>query len=166
MGLPGSGKTYLAERLQPLINSAWYNADVVRKMANDWDFSSEGRIRQSMRMKTFADFEKSNNRYVICDFVCPTAETRVNFDPDITIWMNTISKGRFEDTNKMFEPAETADFIITEHMTEEKVPAFAEEILKYMDEKPAVVQVDSSNDEWAAAFGDSASVPDFIRGER
>ena len=59
MGLPGSGKTYLAERLQPLINAAWYNADVVRKMANDWDFSDEGRNRQSMRMKTFADFEKS-----------------------------------------------------------------------------------------------------------
>ena len=103
MGLPGSGKTYLAERLQPLIDAAWYNADVVRKMANDWDFSSEGRIRQSMRMKTFADFEKSNNRYVICDFVCPTRTTQETFDPDITIWMNTISEGRFEDTNKMFE---------------------------------------------------------------
>ena len=103
MGLPGSGKTYLAERLQPLIDAAWYNADVVRKMANDWDFSSKGRIRQSMRMKTFADFEKSNNRYVICDFVCPTRTTQETFDPDITIWMNTIIEGRFEDTNKMFE---------------------------------------------------------------
>ena len=77
MGLPGSGKTYLAKRLQPLINAAWYNADVVRNMANDWDFSPEGRIRQSMRMKTFADFEKSNNRFVICDFVCPTKQTKV-----------------------------------------------------------------------------------------
>ena len=45
MGLPGSGKTYLAERLQPLLNAAWYNADIVRKMANDWDFSPEARIR-------------------------------------------------------------------------------------------------------------------------
>ena len=114
MGLPGSGKTYLAERLQPLINAAWYNADVVRKMANDWDFSSEGRIRQSMRMKTFADFEKSNNRYVICDFVCPTRTTQENFDPDITIWMNTIKEGRFEDTNKMFEEPLNVDFLITE----------------------------------------------------
>lgn len=60
MGLPGSGKTYLAERLQQLINAAWYNADVVRKMANDWDFSSEGRIRQSMRMKTFADLDRKS----------------------------------------------------------------------------------------------------------
>ena len=44
MGLPGSGKTYLAERLQPLLEAAWYNADKVREMANDWDFSPEGRI--------------------------------------------------------------------------------------------------------------------------
>ena len=129
MGLPGSGKTYLAERLQPLLNAAWYNADVVRKMANDWDFSSEGRIRQSMRMKTFADFEKSNNRYVICDFVCPTRTTQETFDPDITIWMNTINKGRFEDTNKMFEEPLNVDFLITE-MNGDNHHDIAKEILK------------------------------------
>ena len=72
MGLPGSGKTYLAKRLQPLLKAAWYNADIVREMANDWDFSPEGRIRQSLRMKNLADFEKSHGRIVICDFVCPT----------------------------------------------------------------------------------------------
>ena len=71
MGLPGSGKTYLTQRLVPLLNAAWYNADQVRKMSNDWDFSDEGRKRQSMRMKTFADFEKLHGRYVVCDFVCP-----------------------------------------------------------------------------------------------
>ena len=129
MGLPGSGKTYLAERLQPLLNAAWYNADVVRKMANDWDFSSEGRIRQSMRMKTFADFEKSNNRYVICDFVCPTRTTQETFDPDITIWMNTIIEGRFEDTNKMFEEPLNVDFLITE-MNDDNHHDIAKEILK------------------------------------
>ena len=37
MGLPGSGKTYLSERLVPLIKIAWYNADAVSKMTNDWD---------------------------------------------------------------------------------------------------------------------------------
>ena len=129
MGLPGSGKTYLAERLQPLINAAWYNADVVRKMANDWDFSSEGRIRQSMRMKTFANFEKNNNRYVICDFVCPTRTTQENFDPDITIWMNTIKEGRFEDTNKLFEEPLNVDFLITE-MNDNNHHDIAKEILK------------------------------------
>jgi adenylylsulfate kinase len=129
MGLPGSGKTYLAKRLQPLLNAAWYNADVVRNMANDWDFSSEGRIRQSMRMKTFADFEKENNRVVICDFVCPTRETRKNFNPDITIWMNTITEGRFEDTNKMFEKPTNVDFHITE-MNQTNHKNIADEILK------------------------------------
>jgi adenylylsulfate kinase len=129
MGLPGSGKTYLAERLQPLLNAAWYNADVVRNMANDWDFSSEGRIRQSMRMKTFADFEKENNRVVICDFVCPTRETRKNFNPDITIWMNTITEGRFEDTNKMFEKPTNVDFHITK-MNQTNHKNIADEILK------------------------------------
>ena len=114
MGLPGSGKTYLTERLVPLINAAWYNADNVREMANDWDFSDEGRARQSNRMRTFADFEKSHGRFVVCDFVCPTKDTRENFDADITIWMDTIKEGRFEDTNKLFQIPENINFHITE----------------------------------------------------
>jgi adenylylsulfate kinase len=129
MGLPGSGKTYLAERLQPLLEAAWYNADKVREMANDWDFSPEGRIRQSMRMRTFADFEKENNRIVICDFVCPTKDTQDNFDPDIVIWMNTIKEGRFEDTNKMFEEPIKVDFHVTE-MNDKNHNEIAQELLK------------------------------------
>ena len=114
MGLPGSGKTYLAERMQPILNAAWYNADKVREMANDWDFSPQGRIRQSLRMKNLADYEKSHGRIVICDFVCPTNETKTNFDPDIAIWMDTIKSGRYEDTNKMFEKPINVDFKVTE----------------------------------------------------
>ena len=82
MGLPGSGKTYLTERLQPILKAAWYNADKVREMANDWDFSNKGRKRQSERMRTFADFEKQNGRIVICDFICPTKEAREKFNAD------------------------------------------------------------------------------------
>ena len=114
MGLPGSGKTFLTERLAPLLDAAWYNADKVREMSNDWDFSQEGRERQSNRMKTFADFEKLHGRFVICDFVCPTKETRSNFDADITIWMDTIKEGRFEDTNKLFEDPKEVTFHIKE----------------------------------------------------
>ena len=114
MGLPGSGKTYLAKRMQPILKAAWYNADIVREMANDWDFSPEGRIRQSLRMKNLADFEKNEGRIVICDFVCPTRETKKNFNPDITIWMNTIKSGRYEDTNKMFEVPTEVDYEIIE----------------------------------------------------
>ena len=114
MGLPGSGKTYLSERLVPLIGAAWFNADNIRGMTNDWDFSEEGRIRQSNRMKTFADFEKSQGRFVICDFVCPTNETRNMFDADFTVWMDTIKEGRFEDTNKLFESPSDVEMRITE----------------------------------------------------
>ena len=114
MGLPGSGKTYLTKRLQPLLDAAWYNADKVREMSNDWDFSSEGRKRQSNRMRTFADFEKNNGRFVICDFVCPTKETRENFCADITVWMDTITEGRFADTNKLFQKPDSVDFHVRE----------------------------------------------------
>ena len=114
MGLPGSGKTYLAERLVPLLNAAWFNADKIRDMTNDWDFSDQGRVRQSSRMKTYADFEKSHGRLVICDFVCPTKETRQMFDADFTVWMDTIEEGRFEDTNKLFERPRDVEMRITE----------------------------------------------------
>ena len=114
MGLPGSGKTYLTKRLAPLLDAAWYNADKVRDMANDWDFSVAGRSRQSNRMRTFADFEKENGRFVICDFVCPTQSTRSNFNADITIWMDTIKEGRFDDTNKLFERPKEVTYHITE----------------------------------------------------
>ena len=129
MGLPGSGKTYLAERMQPILKAAWYNADKVREMANDWDFSPDGRIRQSLRMKNLADFEKKHGRIVICDFVCPTFETKNNFDPDITIWMDTIKSGRYEDTNKMFEKPENVDFKVTE-MNDTNHHIISDEILK------------------------------------
>ena len=129
MGLPGSGKTYLSERLVPLIDAAWYNADVVRKMANDWDFSDDGRNRQSNRMRTFADFEKKHGRFVVCDFVCPTKETRKNFGADIVIWMDTIKEGRYEDTNKMFQNPDKVNFHITE-WNDNNHEDIAKEILK------------------------------------
>ena len=73
-------------------------------------------------IKSFADFEKSHSRFVICDFICPTKETRDIFQPDIVIFMDTIKKGRFEDTNKMFEDPKSVDFHInkwneTNHIT-------------------------------------------------
>ena len=114
MGLPGSGKTYLTERLVPLIGAAWFNADKVREMANDWDFSEEGRFRQSNRMRSIADFEKSHGRFVVCDFVCPTVKTRQLFDADFTVWMDTIEAGRYEDTNRLFERPTRVEIRITE----------------------------------------------------
>jgi adenylylsulfate kinase len=127
MGLPGSGKTWLADWMSKGLECAWYNADFVRKMANDWDFSEEGRIRQSQRMRTFADFEKENGRMVICDFVCPTPESRNQFDADVTIWIDTIKEGRYENTNAIFVPPTEYDYHVTEKMSIKDTKVFIEE---------------------------------------
>jgi len=131
MGLPGAGKTWLSERLQKYLGSAWYNADKVREMANDWDFSPEGRVRQANRMKTFADYEKSHGRYVICDFVCPTRQTRDAFNPDLVIWLDTIEEGRFEDTNNMFEKPELVDWVVEGFLSDKEIEEIATEIKGY-----------------------------------
>ena len=131
MGLPGAGKTYLAQALKQHLEShsvlfhpsaetvsssqarvEWFNADDVRKRFNDWDFSQEGRIRQSHRMRELAD--DSSADFVIVDFVAPLPEMRYNFKADWTIWMDTIDAGRYEDTNKMFTPPDVYDFRVTE----------------------------------------------------
>ena len=54
MGLPGAGKTTLANELAPMVNAKRLNADEVRKAADDWDFSEEGRKRQAKRMANAA----------------------------------------------------------------------------------------------------------------
>jgi len=153
MGLPGSGKTYFAERLKkyleensntttmplsrmlnlehtPLTYSSkvdWFNADEIRKKYNDWDFSREGRIRQSIRMFDFAI--SCSGDFVICDFVAPLTEQRNNFKADWTIWMDTIDAGRFEDTNRAFESPEVYDFRITEQNAEKWVEFVGDHIL-------------------------------------
>ncbi len=114
MGLPGSGKTTLAQKLKVLLKADWINADAVRKEYNDWDFSEEGRIKQAKRMSGLADKLKKEGNFVIADFVCPLPKSRDLFNPDFIIWMDTIKKGRFEDTNQMFVPPERYDVRVTE----------------------------------------------------
>ena len=113
MGLPGAGKTTLADELAPKLNAKRLNADEVRKAANDWDFSEEGRTRQAKRMADFALKLKSEGNYVIADFICPTPEARRLFPADYIIWVDTIKKGRFDDTNQMFVKPEKYDFKVT-----------------------------------------------------
>jgi adenylylsulfate kinase len=115
MGLPGSGKTTLSDKLGRLLNAKRVNADEIRKRFNDWDFSLEGRIRQAKRMNMISDKEKIDN-IVVTDFICPTKEARKNFNADYIIWMNTIKTGKFDDTNQMFEKpsAEEMNFEVKE----------------------------------------------------
>jgi hypothetical protein len=154
MGLPGSGKTYLATALKqyletnsslktmPMYRSInmehtpvtytskvdWFNADEIRKRYNDWDFSREGRIRQSLRMAEFA--LKCTGDYVICDFVAPLPEQRFNFKADWTIWVDTIDAGRYADTNQAFVPPDVYDFRITEQNADHWAEFIGQHILE------------------------------------
>ena len=155
MGLPGAGKTYLAQALKNYLETNgdlmkinpsrvmtyegipgpgfmkvgvdWFNADDVRKKYNDWDFSNEGRIRQSLRMFQFAI--ECTGEFVICDFVAPLVEMRNNFKADWTIWVDTIKEGRYEDTNKAFIPPEQYDFRVTEQNCEKWAEFIGDHIL-------------------------------------
>ena len=128
MGLPGSGKTTLASELAPLINAKRVNADEVRKIANDWDFSENGRKRQAKRMAELAKKKKQEGHNVIADFVCPTPEARKLFPADYIVWMDTIKKGRFDDTNAMFVKPEKFDCHITTQDAKKWAEQIAEEI--------------------------------------
>ena len=109
-GLPGSGKTTLAEPFAKLIGAVHINADAIRKEYNDWDFSLEGRMRQALRMRYLADGIVKAGKICVADFVCPTQGARAEFNADYTVWMDTIKEGRFEDTNKMFVPLEKGEY--------------------------------------------------------
>jgi len=113
-GLPGSGKTTLAKPFAKLIGGVWINADQVRTYYDDWDFTPGGRMRQAMRMKLLADGVVMAGKIAIADFVCPTEEARAEFNPDFTVWMDTIQKGRFEDTNKMFQAPVEYDYHVAQ----------------------------------------------------
>jgi len=148
MGLPGSGKTTLAGALKqyleehgdihysralnecigPGVMVNWFNADDVRRKYNDWDFSQDGRIRQSLRMFQFS--MESGGDYVICDFVAPLVEQRNNFKADWTIWMDTIREGRYADTNAAFVEPEVYDFRITEQNAEKWAEFIGEHIIE------------------------------------
>ena len=128
MGLPGAGKTTLANELAKLIETKRLNADEIRRAANDWDFSEEGRKRQAKRMADAAIKLKNEGNNVIADFICPTPEARKLFPADYIVWVDTIQKGRFEDTNQMFVKPEKFDFHVTTQDANLWAPKIAEDL--------------------------------------
>ena len=128
MGLPGAGKTTLADELAPLLNAKRLNADEVRNSANDWDFSEEGRTRQAKRMADFALKLKNEGNYVIADFICPTPKARSLFPADYVVWVDTIKEGRFDDTNKMFVKPQKYDFHVTSQNAKGWAPKIFEDL--------------------------------------
>ena len=113
-GLPGSGKTTLAKPFADLIGGVHINADAVREAYDDWDFTPEGRMRQAQRMRHLSDGVVMAGKIAVADFVCPTEAARAEFDPDYTVWMDTIKEGRFEDTNAMFEQPPKCDYHVAQ----------------------------------------------------
>ena len=130
MGLPGAGKTTLANELAPTLNAKRLNADEVRKAANDWDFSEEGRTRQAKRMADLALKLKTDGNYVIADFICPTPEARKLFPADYVIWVDTIKEGRFEDTNQIFVKPDKFNYHVTSQDAKLWAPKIIEELKK------------------------------------
>ena len=134
MGLPGSGKTTLAEILVRKLNAAWFNADAVRQdIYSELGLAPEDRLKHAKRMGKLCDWAKLGGGYAIADFVCPTQETREAFNADFVIWVDRIMEGRYEDTNKMFEKPLNYDVRLIEGTPDE----WAEEVLKKLNKSEA-----------------------------
>jgi len=129
MGLSGAGKTTFTKQIVEIIkkhNSVqWVNADDVRTLTNDWDFSTIGRLRQANRIANIVN--NSTSEIVICDFIAPLPESRSIFNADFTIWLNTISKCKYTDTNNAFIAPKKTDLIINDWNY--NVKSIAEDIL-------------------------------------
>lgn len=131
MGLPGAGKTTLAQELQKELyerdySVEWINADEVRSRYNDWDFSEQGRIRQSRRMRKLAD--QSSADFVICDFVAPLPEMRDAFDAHMTVWVDTIDSSRYADTDQLFVPPTKYNYRIMSKASQKWAPTIANKL--------------------------------------
>ncbi len=117
MGLPGSGKTWLGERLGKHFGIPYWDGDDVRRIYNDWEFSQRGREQQALRMRRLAEVDSIS----ISGFVCPLPGYRSFFFPDKLIFMDTIKESEYENTNKLFKPPHKYDLRITKWIDENQL---------------------------------------------
>jgi adenylylsulfate kinase len=116
-GLSGAGKTTLADEVYTLLKSKCrtvrVNADKVREETNNWDFTKEGRIKQTIELKKRSLFTYPT--VVLCDFIAPTKDLRELYNPDLIIYMNTVSSSKYKDTDALYDPPTNANYIVTTH---------------------------------------------------
>lgn len=112
MGLPKSGKTNLAKELCPLLRAVHFDGDEVRKNVNlDLGFSEHDRIEQARRIGWLCDKVVESGNFAVASFICPTAATRRAFGECYTIWLNTVEKCQYADTNTIFEKPLFAEYV-------------------------------------------------------
>ena len=88
-------------------------------------FQHGRQIEAIEKNRDLAQILLAKGKFVVAD-LCPTPETRKDFDADYIIWIDTIKEGRFNDTNKMFIKPEKFFFKVTS----KNADFWAQEILK------------------------------------
>ena len=118
MGLPGAGKTTLANILSVRLNAVHFNADEVRHHINkDLGFSEADRIEHARRMGWLCDQVVKTGCFAVADFICPTPQTRAAFLENgkaFVVWVDRIRESRFPDTDRLFVGPESCDVRVTE----------------------------------------------------
>ena len=137
-GLPGSGKSYLAQELVKLLGdrAAWFDADTVRADANDWDFSPEGRERQGERMRALCALAEAAGKIAIASFIAPTDAIRCEFMPDYLIWCDTVRESKYEDTDRIFERPIAPDYTVVYKRSDEDARQIVWDLVPFQSRKP------------------------------
>ena len=80
-------------------------------------------------MKSISELLINEGYNVVADFVCPTEETRSIFGEAFVIWVNRIDKGRYKDTNELFENPINFDVCIKDGLSvDEEINTILEKI--------------------------------------
>jgi hypothetical protein len=122
MGLPGAGKTTLANELHELIlslgsKSRWLN---------------ENRLKAEYPNLTLEQVHEMANDatvdYVVADFEAPQSIMRRSFNPHYMIWVNTIPEEDYNSVGHGFDPP----FRYNVCVTTKDAPRWAREIFRHI----------------------------------